>query len=166
MIAHARETKDEKRVILAAYLNPFKTEPERNLKGSTAQLAMATIFASGGYHLLLGEEGSVLTEAYYPDNCRIGEHSFRKTLKKYYDFIKAALPINNGYGDQVMVPEEAELGNLMYLVERGGIPVSAEESMELKRYRKARNELAHMNLLSNEELCVILKAGKHKTASD
>ena len=127
---------------------------------------MATIFASGGYHLLLGEEGSVLTEAYYPDNCRIGEHSFRKTLKKYYDFIKAALPINNGYGDQVMVPEEAELGNLMYLVERGGIPVSAEESMELKRYRKARNELAHMNLLSNEELCVILKAGKHKTASD
>ena len=89
MIAHARETKDEKRVILAAYLNPFKTEPERNLKGSTAQLAMATIFASGGYHLLLGEEGSVLTEAYYPDNCRIGEHSFRKTLKKYYDFITA-----------------------------------------------------------------------------
>ena len=86
--------------------------------------------------------------------------------KKYYAFIKAALPINNGYGDQVMVPEEAELGNLMYLVERGGIPVSAEESMELKRYRKARNELAHMNLLSNEELCVILKAGKHKTASD
>ena len=92
--------------------------------------------------------------------------NFITFVKKYYDFIKAALPINNGYGDQVMVPEEAELGNLMYLVERGGIPVSAEESMELKRYRKARNELAHMNLLSNEELCVILKAGKHKTASD
>ena len=59
------------------------------MNGSTAQLAMATIFASGGYHLLLGEEGSVLTEAYYPDNCRIGEHSFRKALKKYYDFITA-----------------------------------------------------------------------------
>ena len=71
-------------MILAAYLNPFKTEPERNLKGSTAQLAMATIFASGGYHLLLGEEGSVLTEAYYPDNCRIGEHSFRKTWIQIY----------------------------------------------------------------------------------
>ena len=94
------------------------------------------------------------------------ENYRRYFVKKYYDFIKAALPINNGYGDQVMVPEEAELGNLMYLVERGGIPVSAEESMELKRYRKARNELAHMNFLSNEELCVILKAGKHKTASD
>jgi hypothetical protein len=94
------------------------------------------------------------------------ENYRRYFVKKYYAFIKAALPINNGYGDQVMVPEEAELGNLMYLVERGGIPVSAEESMELKRYRKARNELAHMNLLSNEELCVILKAGKHKTASD
>ena len=94
------------------------------------------------------------------------ENYRRYFVKKYYDFIKAVLPINNGYGDQVMVPEEAELGNLMYLVERGGIPVSAEESMELKRYRKARNELAHMNLLSNEELCVILKAGKHKTASD
>ena len=64
------------------------------------------------------------------------ENYRRYFVKKYYDFIKAALPINNGYGDQVMVPEEAELGNLMYLVERGGIPVSAEESMELKRYRK------------------------------
>ena len=36
--------------------------------------------------------------------------------------------------------------------------------MELKRYRKARNELAHMNLLSNEELCVILKAEKAENA--
>ena len=35
LIAHARGTKDEKRVILAAYLNPFKIEPERNLNGST-----------------------------------------------------------------------------------------------------------------------------------
>ena len=139
-------------MILAAYLYSFKTEPERKLKGSTAQLAMATIFASGGYHLLLGEEGSVLTEAYYPDNCRIGEHSFRKTLKKYYDFIKAALPINNGYGDQVMVPEEAELGNLMYLVERGGLPVSAEESMELIRYRNLPMErLMQMSFITEQK---------------
>lgn len=82
LIAHARGTKDEKRVILAAYLNPFKIEPERNLNGSTAQLAMATIFASGGYHLLLGEEGSVLTEAYYPDNCRIGGTFVPKNIEK------------------------------------------------------------------------------------
>ena len=53
-----------------------------------------------------------------------------------------------------------------YLLDYFESNLSKEESMELKRYRKARNELAHMNLLSNEELCVILKAGKHKTASD
>lgn len=89
LIAHARETEDGKRVILAAYLNPFKTEPEKNLDGATAQLAMATIFASGGYHLLLGEGGSILTEAYYPDHCRIGYHSIRNSFKHYYDFITA-----------------------------------------------------------------------------
>lgn len=89
LIAHARGTEDEKKVILAAYLNPFKTDPESSLNGATAQLAMATIFASGGYHLLLGEGGNILTEAYYPDNCKIGEHPIRKTLKKYYDFITA-----------------------------------------------------------------------------
>ncbi len=81
-------------------------------------------------------------------------------MKKYYAFIKAALPINNGYGDQVMVPEEAELGNLMYLVERGGIPVSAEESMELKRYRKARNELAHMNLFKQRRIMCDIESRK------
>lgn len=89
LVSHARKNEDEKRVILAAYLHPFKTEPEKNLNGATAQLAMATIFASGGYHLLLGEKGHILTEAYYPDNCRIGTHPLRNTIKKYYDFITA-----------------------------------------------------------------------------
>lgn len=89
LICHARKNEDEKKVILAAYLHPFKTEPEKNLNGATAQMAMATIFASGGYHLLLGEKGHILTEAYYPDNCQMGAHPLRNTIKKYYDFITA-----------------------------------------------------------------------------
>lgn len=89
LIRHARCISGQKQVILAAYLHPFKTEPEINLKGSTAQLAMAAIFASGGFHLLLGEEGRILTEAYYPDNCLIGRGRLWTDLKKYYDFITA-----------------------------------------------------------------------------
>ncbi|MGN0315064.1 MAG: glycoside hydrolase family 66 protein [Fusicatenibacter sp.] len=89
MIEHARCKGDKKQVILAAYLNPFKTDPAANEKGATAQLAMATIFASGGFHLLLGEEGRILTEAYYPDNYRIANPSLWNSLKRYYDFITA-----------------------------------------------------------------------------
>ena len=141
-----------------------------NAPYETIQKVTEDLFRSDGERYCFSksqeEVDTLLWEAQLKYVFPLVENYRRYFVKKYYDFIKAVLPINNGYGDQVMVPEEAELGNLMYLVERGGIPVSAEESMELKRYRKARNELAHMNLLSNEELCVILKAGKHKTASD
>ncbi|MDD7739544.1 MAG: glycoside hydrolase family 66 protein [Lachnospiraceae bacterium] len=89
LIEHARIQGEGKQVILAAYLNPFKTDTLPNKNGATAQLAMATIFASGGFHLLLGEEGRILTEAYYPDNCPIGDTPLMESFRRYYDFITA-----------------------------------------------------------------------------
>jgi len=87
LIDRGRELGEGKHVILSAYLPTFKPE---NKDYATAEngalLTMATIFASGGYHLLLGEENKVLTEAYYPSYGSIREE-FINELRSYYDFI-------------------------------------------------------------------------------
>lgn len=83
-------------------------------------------------------------------------------IHRYTDAIKKVLPIHNSYGDVLIVPEDVEIGILYYLVSQGNIQVSEKEFRELKRYRDARNKLAHMNILENEEAEAILRAGKWK----
>lgn len=77
-----------KQVILAAYLPAFHpehpAEPEQAECGAT--VAMASIFASGAYHLLLGEKGGMLADAYYPKH-GTASGGFRERLRRYYDFI-------------------------------------------------------------------------------
>lgn len=88
--------------------------------------------------------------------------SYRKYfVKRYIRAIKNILPISNSYGEKVTIPEDVEIGTLFYLVGRGDIVISSTEYDELERYRNARNRLAHMNVLENEEVEAILKAGKH-----
>ena len=88
--------------------------------------------------------------------------SYRKYfVKRYFRAIKNILPISNSYGEKVTIPEDVEIGTLFYLVGRGDIVISSTEYNELERYRNARNRLAHMNVLENEEVEAILKAGKH-----
>ena len=47
---------------------------------------MASIFASGGYHLLLGEDKGMLTMPYYPDYA-VMRPEFEVEVRRYYDFI-------------------------------------------------------------------------------
>jgi len=86
-IDRARELSG-KQVILAAYLPCFQSGsgvPQQEAEiGAT--VAMASIFASGGYHLLLGEQGNVLADSYYPNYGQVSE-AFAATLTRYYDFI-------------------------------------------------------------------------------
>lgn len=89
------------------------------------------------------------------------ENYRRYFILKYNKGIKAALPINNGYGEVINEPEDAEIGTLLYLVEKGNITISEKENEALRNYRTARNRLAHMKLLNNENVEVMLKAGKH-----
>ncbi|RXZ76727.1 hypothetical protein EBB07_34505 [Paenibacillaceae bacterium] len=86
-IDRARELSG-KQVILAAYLPCFQNESGTPLREAEygATVAMAAIFASGGYHLLLGEHGSVLADSYYP-NYGATSAEFQQTLTRYYDFI-------------------------------------------------------------------------------
>jgi dextranase len=75
----------KKPVILAAYVKPFKTN-----RGSRAEnalrLAQAAIFASGGYHFVLGENNAVLCDSYYVDYAVV-RRAFERTMRNYCDFI-------------------------------------------------------------------------------
>lgn len=77
-----------KQVILSAYLPAFRELPSDRINEAEngALVTMATIFANGGYHLLLGEENSALTAAYYPDYVRLRD-GFMSEIRSYYDFI-------------------------------------------------------------------------------
>jgi len=66
-----------KPVVLAAYINPAYPYNVR--------LADAVIFASGGFHIELGELGGMLADPYFP---RYGQMSddLATVLRRYYDF--------------------------------------------------------------------------------
>lgn len=87
LINRAKEL-GKKPVILAAYLTAFLKENdiEPEYAENSFLLASAVIFASGGYHLLLGEENGVLAHPYYVRYGKI-RHEFERTIRNYYDFI-------------------------------------------------------------------------------
>ncbi len=77
-----------KQVVIAAYLHAF--HPERPSMPALAEfgaiITMATIFASGGYHILLGEHENLLADSYFPKYGSLSE-GFKVTMQHYYDFI-------------------------------------------------------------------------------
>lgn len=89
LISNAKKYAPQKQVVLAAYMKPFLQElniPVEQAENA-ALLTMATIFASGGFHLLLGENKGILDDAYYPKYRTIKNEEFNKKLRKYFDFI-------------------------------------------------------------------------------
>jgi dextranase len=58
LVAGAEKLGGGKPVIIAAYIHPERV--------ANVRLANAIIFASGGYHLELGEPGAMLADAYFP----------------------------------------------------------------------------------------------------
>ena len=87
--------------------------------------------------------------------------NYRKAfISRHEPLIRAALPVTNSYGEKVELPQEAETGTLLHLVKTGKLSISEKEHAELERYQKARNKLAHMKILEQEELFEILRAGR------
>lgn len=89
LIDEAKQQAGHKNVILAAYLLPFYSDNvtfNQEKAENGALTTMATIFANGAFHLLIGEHGNILTEGYYPN---YGQMSmpFRDEVRSYYDFI-------------------------------------------------------------------------------
>lgn len=88
LIDHARSLDAKKPIILSAYLPSFypKAGHDKEWAENGALLTMAAIFASGGYHLLLGENQGMLTMPYYPDY-DVMRPVFAVEVRRYYDFI-------------------------------------------------------------------------------
>lgn len=87
IIHRARESSNGKPVILAAYLKPFREPGPLGTEGAehAFRLLNAVITAHGGYHLLHGEAGGVLTQGYYVDHT-ILRPGFMRTVRDYADF--------------------------------------------------------------------------------
>ena len=77
LIVNAQELGQGKPVVLAAYIDPARS---RN-----ARLADAVIFASGGYHIELGEPGAMLADPYFPNYGQMS-NELAEVVRSYYDF--------------------------------------------------------------------------------
>lgn len=79
-------------------------------------------------------------------------------IRKYEDNVRAALPITNSNGQEVIIPEEVEIGMLVYLAKGGKICLkNKNEYEELECFRSARNNLAHLTPLDLNTVNWILK---------
>lgn len=81
----------QKPVILAAYLAPFKEDPKRERDGggngalNSAKYLIAAVHSNGAAPLLFGEQGSILTQAYYNDYTELSATELDE-LSIYQDF--------------------------------------------------------------------------------
>jgi dextranase len=78
LIVDAQALSDGKPVVLAAYIDPARM---RNVR-----LANAVVFASGGYHIELGEPGTMLADPYFPEYGLMNDE-LALVLRRYYDFV-------------------------------------------------------------------------------
>lgn len=77
LIVNAQALSGGKPVVLAAYIDPQRP---RNVR-----LTDAVIFASGGYHIELGEGTGMLADPYFPKYQPLGEE-LAAVMRRYYDF--------------------------------------------------------------------------------
>jgi dextranase len=77
LIVDAQALSGGKPVVLAAYIDPAR--------GRNARLADTVIFASGGYHVELGEPRSMLADPYFPNYKQMDDELVRVT-RRIYDF--------------------------------------------------------------------------------
>jgi dextranase len=84
LAARTRAYRPEHPPIFAAYLSCFDAEPEERAVAA-AELVMATVFAAGATHLLLGEDGAALTDPYYVRHHELTPAAL-DALVPWYDF--------------------------------------------------------------------------------
>lgn len=86
LIDEARQLSgDQRPIILAAYLEPFRKD-SRERAMNAARILTAAIVSNGAYHLLQGENQAVLTQGYYSDYTRLSEKD-AAILRRCNDFM-------------------------------------------------------------------------------
>lgn len=86
ILLRMRRADQTRQPILSAYLPPFDNREERPAGAMAGlRLAVATVFACGGFHLLMGEGYGVLSNAYYPHWGALNSTD-SDTVQAYWDF--------------------------------------------------------------------------------
>ncbi|GAA1887445.1 glycoside hydrolase family 66 protein [Lapillicoccus jejuensis] len=102
LVADGRERAPGRPVVLAAYLTPFaRGSGPREVAG--AQLALATVWLSGGQSLLLGEVAGVLTDPYYPRHGSLDAAAVA-ALRAWTDFAVATADVLDDPGARDLGP--------------------------------------------------------------
>lgn len=123
LAATARARRPEHPPILSAYLSCFTTEPEERAVAA-AELVMASVFAAGGAHLLLGEDGAALTDPYYPRHHELSPAAL-EALVPWYD-------VAVRYGDVLYDPDAVDVTEFYTggingdVVVEAGVPISTK----------------------------------------
>lgn len=87
-VRYAKANTPRKPVILAAYINQHE-DTGGYFDMDTVLLADAAFFASGAFHLELGDGGYMLAQEYFPARDKLISEDLRIRLKDYYHFITA-----------------------------------------------------------------------------
>ena len=78
----------KKQIILAAYISSLNKKKKISQEAGerAARLTAVSIFANGGFHLVLGEGATILTDGYYPEFRRLTP-KFSRVMQNYYNLI-------------------------------------------------------------------------------
>ena len=73
-------------------------------------------------------------------------------VDKYKEQIERQLPIPYAFGEEFTEVDEVEVGTLYFMACNEKLHISSEDYHKLKMFREARNHLAHLCVLSEEEM--------------
>ncbi len=80
----------------------------------------------------------------------------RDIVEKYGESLKKYLPYKTNYGATIHELSKLDLSNILDIVKRNSVNVTADESKKLYLYKEARNDLAHLKSTNNKNLFDIL----------
>lgn len=77
-------------------------------------------------------------------------------ISQYREVLAGCLPISNSNGEQVVEPFDLEIGALPYIINHAGYTFLPKEVEEIHLCRKVRNQLAHNQPASYEDVKAVL----------
>lgn len=146
-VRHARAASGRKAVVLAAYVNRDE-DTGGTFDADSVLLADAAFFASGAFHLELGDGEHMLAQEFFPARDKQIGANLRRRLKDYYHFITA-------YERLLFAPELRFGDGGLQWIAIGGQPLSghgAGDTIWFLNRATPEAEIFHLvNLLGNDD---------------
>jgi hypothetical protein len=151
IILEAKREGGDKPVILAAYLEPFRTE-DMERASYAAFLLTAVIAANGAAQLLIGEENAVLTQGYYVDHSYMTIPVSNK-MRSYYDFIVQYMELlyDSALADVSMTHMGWDNTEYRCLHENWSVDAEADKIWLIIREKENRKLISLINLCGNQD---------------